>query len=47
VGDCFAVPKQPTIAAQLNQIHEAETAFPIPEMVRDAVSRLERVSLEE
>ena len=47
VGDCFAVPKQPTIAALLDQIHEAEATLPIPEMVTDAVSRIERVSLEE
>jgi thiamine biosynthesis protein ThiI len=46
VGDCFAVPKQPTIAAQLDQIHDAEAALSIPEMVTDALSRLERVSLE-
>ncbi len=47
VGDCFAVPKQPTIAAQLDQIHEAEATLSIPEMVKDAISRLERVSLDE
>ena len=46
VGDCFAVPKQPTIAALLDQVHEAEASLPIPELVSDAVSRLERVSLE-
>jgi thiamine biosynthesis protein ThiI len=46
-GDCFAVPKQPTIAAQLDQIHEVEAALSIPELVTDAISRLERVSLEE
>jgi thiamine biosynthesis protein ThiI len=46
VGGCFAVPKQPTIAALLDQVHEAEAALPIPEMVTDAISCLERVSLE-
>ncbi|TRO54397.1 tRNA 4-thiouridine(8) synthase ThiI [Candidatus Bathyarchaeota archaeon] len=43
VGDCFAVPKQPSIAALLDQIHEAEAALNIPEMVINAISELERV----
>ena len=43
VGDCFAVPKQPSIAAFLDQIHEAEAALNIPEMVTNAISELERV----
>jgi thiamine biosynthesis protein ThiI len=45
VGECFAVPKQPTIAAFLDQVHEAESKLPIAEMVSDAVSQLERVIL--
>jgi len=45
VGDCFAVPKQPTIAALIEHIHKAESALPIAEMVTDAISRLERVPL--
>jgi thiamine biosynthesis protein ThiI len=44
LGDCFAVPKQPSIAAVLAEIHEAEASLDIPEMVRTAVSQLERVS---
>ncbi|MFX1576111.1 MAG: tRNA uracil 4-sulfurtransferase ThiI [Promethearchaeota archaeon] len=46
VGKCFAVPKQPSIAAQLNLIHEAESKLAIAEMVTSAVSQLERVALE-
>ncbi|MFX1317701.1 MAG: tRNA uracil 4-sulfurtransferase ThiI [Promethearchaeota archaeon] len=45
VGDCFAVPNKPTIAASLEQIHEAEAALNIPEIVTNAISQLERVTL--
>jgi thiamine biosynthesis protein ThiI len=44
-GDCFAVPKQPSIGALLDQVHEAEEALDIPEMVTKAISQLERVAL--
>jgi thiamine biosynthesis protein ThiI len=46
VGDCFAVPKKPTIAAELNKVHEAEYRLPITKMVSNAMSELERVPLE-
>ncbi len=45
VGDCFAVPKQPTIAALLDEVQTAESKLPIAEMVTEAVSHLERVLL--
>ncbi len=45
VGGCFAVPKQPTIAALLDQVHEAESKLPIEELVIGAVSRLERIQI--
>jgi thiamine biosynthesis protein ThiI len=46
VGECFAVPKKPTIAAELNKVHETEYRLPISKMVSDAISQLERVPLE-
>ncbi|MFX0080083.1 MAG: tRNA sulfurtransferase, partial [Candidatus Hermodarchaeota archaeon] len=46
VGDCFAVPKKPTIGAELNKVHEAEYRLPITKMVSNAMSQLERLPLE-
>lgn len=46
VGDCFAVPKKPTIGAKLNKVHEAEYRLPITKMVSNAMSQLERLPLE-
>ncbi|MFX1565522.1 MAG: tRNA uracil 4-sulfurtransferase ThiI [Promethearchaeota archaeon] len=45
VGDCFAVPNQPTIGAQLAEVHRAEATLPIEEMVTIALNQLDRVSL--
>ncbi|MFX1581854.1 MAG: tRNA uracil 4-sulfurtransferase ThiI [Promethearchaeota archaeon] len=45
VGDCFAVPRQPTIGAKLVEIHQAESALPLEKMVTTAVQSLERISL--
>jgi thiamine biosynthesis protein ThiI len=45
VGDCFVVPKHPSIGAQLEEVHRAEAALPIKEMITTALKRLERVSL--
>ncbi|MFX1244663.1 MAG: tRNA uracil 4-sulfurtransferase ThiI [Promethearchaeota archaeon] len=47
VGDCFAVPKQPTIGALLDDVHSAESQLPIPEITQNALERLERVSIGE
>ncbi len=44
-GECFAVPSQPSIAATLVDVHEAESQLPIEEMVLEAVNSLKRLSL--
>jgi thiamine biosynthesis protein ThiI len=46
IGDCFAVPKKPSIEAKLNDVHEEEYRLPITRMVSHAMSRLERLPLE-
>jgi thiamine biosynthesis protein ThiI len=45
VGECFAVPSQPSIAASLADVHEAESKIPIPEMVLEAINNIKRVAL--
>jgi thiamine biosynthesis protein ThiI len=43
VGDCFAVPDQPSIGASLDKVHAAESELQIPELAQRALAKLERV----
>ncbi|MFX1541349.1 MAG: tRNA 4-thiouridine(8) synthase ThiI, partial [Promethearchaeota archaeon] len=45
VGECFAVPSQPSIATTLADVHEAESQLPIEEMVLIAINNIKRVAV--
>jgi adenylyl- and sulfurtransferase ThiI len=43
VGDCFAVPDQPTVGALLDEVHAAESELPLSELAENALKELKRI----